>query len=69
MSESEIRKIEKNLKLSATFQEYVLEHPDVLDALPQGTQIVLDDEALASQRQKGAYRAIRKGKKWTVQPV
>jgi len=33
--------VEKNITLSFEFERYVLEHPDVLDQIPQGAEIVL----------------------------
>ena len=69
MSQSELKTIEKNLKLSILFQEYVLKHPDFLNKLPKGAQIILDDLILSSANKKGVYRAIKKGKDWIIQPA
>jgi len=33
--------VEKNITLSFEFERYILEHPDVLEQIPQGAEIVL----------------------------
>ena len=69
MSKSEIKEIEKNLALSATFQKYLLKHLDMLDNLPKGATIILNEDVTQAKKQKGIYRAIKKGNKWTLSPA
>ncbi len=65
MSKSELKKIEKNLKLSAEFQEYVLRHPKILDDLPPNSKIILDDEITKADK-NNIYRAVNNRSGWQL---
>lgn len=52
--------VEKNITLSFEFERYILEHPDVLERMPQGAEIVLlprDDPELYRINLEAAQRA------------
>lgn len=54
--------VEKNITLSFEFGRYVLEHPEVLEQIPQGAEIVLlprDDPELYRINLEAARRAQR----------
>lgn len=51
---------EKNITLSFEFERYILEHPEVLEQIPQGAEIVLlpkDDPELYRSNLEAARRA------------
>jgi len=53
MTENEI--VKKNLELHAEWLKYLFEHPDVLDELPKGAQVVIlpdNDTELAAANSK-----------------
>lgn len=55
MSENEI--VKKNLELHAEWMRYVFEHPEVLDQIPEGAQLVIipsNDPILAAENKKTA---------------
>lgn len=52
--------VEKNITLSFEFERYILEHPNVLERIPQGAEIVLlprDDPELYHINLETAQRA------------
>ena len=54
--------VEKNITLSFEFERYILEHPEMLEQIPQGTDIVLlpkDDPELYRINLEAARRAQR----------
>jgi hypothetical protein len=54
--------VEKNITLSFEFERYILEHPNVLERIPQGAEIVLlprDDPELYRINLETAQRAQR----------
>jgi len=56
--------VEKNITLSFEFERYILEHPDVLERIPQGAEIVLlprDDPELYRINLEAVRRAQREG--------
>jgi len=56
--------VEKNITLSFEFERYVLEHPEVLERIPQGAEIVLlpgDDPILYRINLEAAQRAQHEG--------
>ena len=65
MSKSELKKIEKNLKLSAEFQEYILKHPKILDDLPPHSKIILDDK-ITKEEKNNVYRAVKSRSGWQL---
>ncbi len=47
--------VHKNMELSEQFSLYALEHPEILEQIPEGAQVVFlpeDDQELAEQNQK-----------------
>jgi hypothetical protein len=59
--------VEKNITLSFEFERYILEHPEVLEQIPDGAQVVLlpqDDPELyrinlnAAQKRRQADEAV-----------
>ncbi|OGF68586.1 hypothetical protein A3H65_03110 [Candidatus Giovannonibacteria bacterium RIFCSPLOWO2_02_FULL_45_14] len=65
MSESELKKMEKNLKLSVEFQEYILKHPDILDALPRNSKIILDEDT-SEMKKNNVFRAVKRKGEWQL---
>lgn len=62
MEKNEI--IKKNLDLHAEWIRYVFEHPEVLDQIPQGSELVIipnNDIDLAKENQKIAEDLKNKG--------
>jgi len=62
--------VEKNITLSFEFERYILEHPDVLEQIPQGAEIILlpkDDPELYRINLEAAQRA--QGERSTTPPV
>lgn len=56
--------VKKNLDLHAEWVRYVFEHPEVLDKISKGTQIVIiptNDAELAKENQKIAQEFKSKG--------
>lgn len=56
--------VEKNITLSFEFERYILEHPDVLDQIPNGAEVVLlpkDDPELYQINLEAARKARRPG--------
>jgi len=54
--------VEKNITLSFEFERYILEHPELLEQIPQGTEIVLlpkDDPELYRINLEATRRAQR----------
>ena len=52
--------VEKNITLSFGFEQYILEHPEMLERIPQGAEIVLlpqDDPELYRINLEAAWRA------------
>ena len=55
---------EKNITLSFEFERYILEHPDVLERIPQGAEVVLlprDDPELYRINLEAGQRAQHEG--------
>ena len=65
MSESELKKMEKNLKLSVEFQEYILKNPDILDALPRNSKIILDEDT-SEMKKNNVFRAVKRKGEWQL---
>ncbi|ODS33248.1 MAG: hypothetical protein SCARUB_01639 [Candidatus Scalindua rubra] len=62
MSKNEI--VRKNLDLHAEWIRYIFEHPEVLDKIPQGAQLVIlpnNDPALAKENNKTIGRLKAEG--------
>jgi hypothetical protein len=58
MSYSENTTIDKNFILSLEFERYVLEHPEILDKIPDGAELVLlpkDDPELYRMNLEASY--------------
>jgi len=56
--------VEKNITLSFEFERYLLEHPEMLEQIPNGAQVVLlpqDDPELYQINLKAAQEARRAG--------
>ena len=56
--------VEKNITLSFEFERYVLEHPEVLEQIPDGAQVVLlpqDDPELYRINLNAAQKAHEEG--------
>lgn len=56
--------VEKNITLSFEFERYLLGHPDVLEQIPQGAEIILlprDDPELYRINLEAAQRAQYEG--------
>lgn len=56
--------IKKNLDLHAEWMRYVFAHPDILDQIPQGAELVIipnNDPELAAENQKVAEDLKTKG--------
>jgi hypothetical protein len=56
--------VEKNITLSFEFERYILEHPDVLEQIPDGAQVVLlpqDDPELYRINLNAAQKAREEG--------
>jgi hypothetical protein len=57
--------VEKNITLSFEFERYILEHPEVLEQIPDGAQVVLlpqDDPELYRINLNAAQKAREIGK-------
>ena len=62
MEQNEI--IKKNLDLHAEWMRYTFEHPDILDRIPQGAELVFipnNEPELAKENQKTADVLMAKG--------
>lgn len=62
MEQNEI--IKKNLDLHVEWMRYVFEHPEILDQIPQGAEIVIipsNDPELDKENQKVAQEVKAKG--------
>jgi len=68
MSKSELKKIEKNLKLSAELQEYILKHPKILDDLPPHSKIILDEDT-EKIKKNNIYKAVKSKSGWQLIPA
>ncbi len=58
--------VKKNLDLLNEFMKYAFEHPDVLDKIPQGAELVIlptDDPELYNENRKTADSLLKKGVK------
>jgi hypothetical protein len=56
--------VEKNITLSFEFERYILEHPEVLEQIPDGAQVVLlpqDDPELYRINLNAAQKARQAG--------
>jgi hypothetical protein len=56
--------VEKNITLSFEFERYILEHPEVLEQIPDGAQVVLlpqDDPELYRINLNAAQKAREEG--------
>lgn len=61
--------VKKNLDLLNEFMKYVFEHPDVLDKIPQKSELVIlptDDQELYNENRKTADAILKKGEKVVV---
>lgn len=74
------KEIEKNFSLSAAFEQYVINHPEILNGVPENAQIVMGDEKDHQLTRKnmlflrkargGVYQALRHIKNgWVVRQV
>ncbi|HHT9124444.1 MAG TPA: DUF5647 family protein [Candidatus Brocadiia bacterium] len=66
---SKDRVIKKNLDLLNEFMKYAFEHPEVLDKIPQGAEVVIlpiDDPELCHENRKTADSLLKKGEKVVV---
>ncbi|HSW99472.1 MAG TPA: DUF5647 family protein [Patescibacteria group bacterium] len=72
--------INKNVKLSLEFDNYLVEHPQLFDEIPNGAYIVIaihDDAKFNSEslslikdkRRKKIVEAHRSGSTWRVRPL
>ncbi|MBN1888186.1 MAG: hypothetical protein JW850_09355 [Thermoflexales bacterium] len=64
MSYSHETIIEKNITLSLEFERYIQEHPDILNQIPNGAEVVLlpkDDPELYRINLEAAQKAQRTG--------
>ena len=60
---------EKNITLSFEFERYILEHPEILDQIPDGAEVVLlprDDPELYRINLESARKAQSHGKTASV---
>jgi hypothetical protein len=56
--------VEKNITLSFEFERYILEHPEVLEQMPDGARVVLlprDDPELYRINLHAAQKALEEG--------
>jgi len=56
--------VEKNATLSFEFERYILEHPDMLERIPDGAEVVLlpkDDPELYRINLEAAQTAVKSG--------
>jgi hypothetical protein len=56
--------VEKNITLSFEFERYILEHPEVMEQIPDGAQVVLlpqDDPELYRINLNAAHKARQTG--------
>jgi hypothetical protein len=56
--------VKKNLDLHAEWMRYLFEHPEAMDRIPEGAQVVilpLDDAELAQENTKTLRAAQREG--------
>ena len=56
--------VKKNLELHAEWTRYLFEHPDAMDRIPEGAQVVIlptDDPELARENTKTLTAAQRQG--------
>jgi hypothetical protein len=60
MSNNENTVIDKNFILSLEFERYVLEHPELLDEIPDGAEVILlpkDDPELYQANLEAAHKS------------
>jgi hypothetical protein len=56
--------VNKNLELHREWMRYVLEHPEILDKMPKGAQLILipkNDSELAKENEKLLKKSINQG--------
>lgn len=56
--------VKKNLDLHAEWMRYLLEHPEAMDQIPEGAQIIIlptDDSELARENSKTLAAARKQG--------
>ena len=56
--------VKKNLELHAEWMRYLLEHPEAMDQIPEGAQVVIlptDDPELARENEKTLVTAQAQG--------
>ncbi|MBI3621658.1 MAG: hypothetical protein HY208_05660 [Nitrospirae bacterium] len=61
--------VKKNLDLLNEFMRYAFDHPDVLDKIPKGAEVVilpLDDPELLRENKKTAEQGVQEGKQVVV---
>lgn len=61
--------MKKNLDLLNEFMRYAFDHPDILDKIPKGAEVVilpLDDPELLRENKKTAKQGVKEGKQVVV---
>jgi hypothetical protein len=61
--------VEKNITLSFEFEQYILEHPEVLEQIPDGAQVILlpqDDPELYRVNLNASQKAREEGETMPV---
>lgn len=61
--------VKKNLDLLNDFMKYAFDHPDVLDKIPPGAELVIlptDDTELYNKNKKTADSLLKKGEKVVI---
>lgn len=76
MSENHIK---ENFKLSADFNSYLMDHPEMVDEIPKNAHIVMGDSGNSYLTKKNYkifenergdyYQAIKKGRKWEIKKI
>lgn len=73
--------IQKNFDIGAKFTDYTIEHPNILDEVPKGAEIILipeNDKDIAKKNislgnkiskieKKTVMKAIQEGKSWRLE--
>lgn len=73
------KQIQKNLKLSAAFSEYIVSHPEFIEDIPDNVEIIFSDKNdptlkkrnldLIHGSRKNVYEAERRGANWKISPL
>lgn len=72
--------IKKNVKLSSEFNDYLVRHPQLFEAIPNGAYIIItvqEDSSFNTQslsmirdkRRKKIVEAHKSGSDWTIRPL